>query len=357
MTLRYRMQKTVLSLFLVAAVFLPGSLWAQQKKVAVTNMTTPFGTPMYTQGVAFEEVFKKAKSWVEWKAQETPGAMYIVKYVFKNQKKIETGQVPQVVSPSSGGVLPFLIEGRKPFTKINIPNNRALFSMPSYSMVFVTFDPNIKSLKDLAGKKVGIAEKSRPFQGVLAIGPYFMKGLKNWKKVKWQFLGAANSKDALLNNKIDAHYATFMGSVDQAKDGSFSTRKLAPGPALLELMNSGRKLYFIPWEPEVIKKSYDFSKDMLSYPILVKKGAVEGLDREIYFRLSVGTIAGDVSMPDNVLQEIIRVRHEYRKELGKYHATLKLLPDNPYPAGIPDKWVHPGVKKAMRNLNIPIPGE
>jgi len=96
---------------------------------------------------------------------------------------------------------------------------------------------------------------------------------------------------------------------------------------------------------------------MLSYPILVKKGAVEGLDREIYFRLSVGTIAGDVSMPDNVLQEIIRVRHEYRKELGKYHATLKLLPDNPYPAGIPDKWVHPGVKKAMRNLNIPIPGE
>jgi hypothetical protein len=60
-------------------------------------------------------------------------------------------------------------------------------------------------------------------------------------------------------------------------------------------------------------------------------------------------------MPDDVAIEIIRVRHEYRKELGKYHAMLKLLPETPYPIGTPKEYVHPGVIKAMKKLGLPIP--
>jgi uncharacterized protein len=344
-------------LFLTIVFLTPGAAWSQQKKVAFTAMSTPFGTPMYTQSVAFESVFKKAGSWVEWKAQETPGAMYIVRYIVENQKKMAAGQVPQVGSVSSTGVLPFLVEGRPPFTKFKIPTYKAGFSLPSFCTFFVTFNPNLKTLKDLEGKKVGIAEKSRPFQGSIALGPYFKKGLKNWGKIKWQFLGAANSKDALLNNKIDAHYATLMGSANVATDGSFYTDALAPGPALLQLMNAGRKLYFIPWNPVVFRGAYDFSTDMIAHPVLVKKGTIGGVDSDIWGRLTSGIMSVDGSMPDDVLQEIIRVRQEYRTELGKYHATLKLLPENPYPVGTPEEFVHPGLKKAMKNLGIPLPGE
>ena len=60
-------------------------------------------------------------------------------------------------------------------------------------------------------------------------------------------------------------------------------------------------------------------------------------------------------MPDDVVQEIIRVRYEYAEELGKYHAALKMYPKNPYPIGVPEEWIHPGVKKAMQALNIPMP--
>lgn len=342
--------------FLLASVFfLVSSTMAQEKKVQVTAMSTPFGTAMYSQAVAFEEVFKKAGSWVEWKAQETPGAMYIVKYCAMNAKKMADGEVNQVVAITSSATLPFVIEGRKPFDKIPIPTNRALFSMPSFTTFFLTFDPDIKSLKDLVGKKVGIAEKSRPFQGALALRPYFQKGLGIWDKVHWEFLGAANSKDALLNNKIDACYGSFMGSVEQMPDGSYVSRNLAPGSAEMELMNSGRKLYFIPWDPALIKSSYDFSKDMISYPILVKDQALQGLEADTWGRLTIGLVAGDASLPDDVVAEMVRVRYKYRNELGKYHATLKLLPESPYPIGTPEKWVHPGAKKAMKELGLPLP--
>lgn len=349
--------RSMAMVFMTIVFLLPSTAWSQQKKVEFTNMVTPFGTPMYNQAVAFEEVFKKADSWVEWKAQETPGAMYIVRYFAENQKKMTSGQVPQVATITSVGTLPFVVEGRKPFTKVNCPTARAGFSMPSFCTFFVTFDPNIRNLKDLEGKKVGIAEKSRPFQGSVAIGPYFKKGLKNWDKIKWQFLGASNSKDALLNNTIDAHYATFMGNVKVAADGSYFSEAMAPGPAVLELMNSGRKLYFIPWDPVVFRAAYDFSKDMIAHPILVKKGTIPGVESDIWGRLTTGIMMLDETLSDDVLEEIIRVRHEYRNELGKYHGTLKLLPENPYPIGTPDELVHPGVKKAMKNLGIPIPGE
>lgn len=345
----------VLGAVLVSVFGMATNGHAQEKRIQLTAMTTPFGTAMYSQTVAFEEVFKKAGSWVEWKAQETPGAMYIAKYCFMNAKKMAVGEVNQVVTISSSATLPFVINGRPPFEKIPIPTDKVLFSMPSFVSFFMTFDQKITSLKDLVGKKVGIAEKSRPFQGILAVKPYFEKGLGIWDKINWQFLGAANSKDALLNNKIDACYGSLLGRIETGPDGSYVSRALAPGAAIVELMNSGRKLYFIPWEPELIVSSYDFSKDMISYPILVKSGAFQGLGNDIWGRMTIGMVLGDASLPDDVVAELIRVRHQYREELGKYHATLKLLPENPYPIGTPAEYIHDGVKKAVKALGLPTP--
>jgi len=357
MKFRKSLKRVFLGLLAVVILTLPGSLSAQHAKVPFTHMSTPFGTPQYTVAVAFEEVFKKSGSWLQWKAQETPGAMYMIRYSFLNRAKMAAGLVPQIGALAGAGGLPYIVEGRPPFKKFKIPSSRAAFSMPSYATVFVTFDPTIKTLKDLEGKKVGIAEKSRPFQSTIALAPYFRKGLKNWSKIDWQFLGTANSKDALLNNKIDVHYATFMGSVEVAADGSYYSKALAPGPGILQLMNAGRKLYFIPWDPVVLKKATDFSKDMIAYPLLIEKGTIQGLNVDLWSRVTTGIFQLDESVPDDVIEEMIRVRQEYRKELGRYHAILKLMPDNPYPLGTPEHLVHPGVKKAMRNLGIPIPVE
>lgn len=228
-------------------VFALNFAMAEHKPVEVINLSTPFGTSIYSAAVAFESVFKKSNSWINMKVQPTPGAMYMIRYTYENRDKMVAGQMNQVVCASSVLTIGHTSEGRFPFQKYPLPHTKAIFSSPSFIVLFSTFDPNMKSLKDLAGKKVGTSAKAQIFSGLLANQPYFEKGLGIWEKVNWQYLGAANSKDAMLNNKIDVHQSNFRGKIERQPDGTYICTKMAPATPTLQLANSGRKLYYIPY--------------------------------------------------------------------------------------------------------------
>lgn len=325
-----------------------------KKPVEVVIMTTPFGTPMYNEGAAYEQVFKKAGSWVHMKHQETPGAFYMYTYIPKNRDKMIAGEISQTVATSASTAIRFVAEGRPPFQK-SWPTTRGLVSSVGYVFFFLTFDPEIKSLGDLVGKRVGTATAARIFTGRLFDKPLFGKGLGIYDKIKWAELGAAGSKDAILDGKLDATKLWFAGRLEVGEDGSLYAPAIAPSPPTMELLSSGRKYHFLPIEAEWIKKGFDYSKDQEVLPALVKKGAMKGLDQDIPALVGPGVIQCDSSLPDDVVEEIVRVRHEYRKEFAKYHAQLAFLPTTPYPLGTPKEYVHPGVIKAMKKLGIPIP--
>ncbi|MBW2284867.1 MAG: ABC transporter substrate-binding protein [Deltaproteobacteria bacterium] len=334
----------------------PLAVASETKKapVEVVIMTTPFGTNMYNVGAAFEQVFRKAGSWVHMKHQETPGAMYMYKYIVKNREKMIKGEVSHTINAGGVGICDFLAEGRPPFKKFAWPTNRTLVSNDGLLGFYVTMDPNIKSLKDLAGKRVGTAERSRPFLGVLLDKPLFTE-LGIFKQVKWAPLGDMGCKDAFLNGKLDATRVSFGGKIEIAEDGSFYFRRIAPSPSTMEILNSGKKLYWLPVGKEWIEKGYDYSKDVISYPCVIKKGALKMFDRDIQARAGAMCIQCDSSLPDDIVEEIVRVRQEHRKDFAKYHAVLAFFPDTPYPIGSPKKYVHPGVIKAMKKLGYPIP--
>jgi TRAP-type uncharacterized transport system substrate-binding protein len=330
-------------------------LMAAEKKVEFTGLTLPFGTANYTMWTAFEQTFKAADSWIDFRVKETPGAIYIMKYLLGNGGKMAAGDMPYGMINSESGLVRWVTEGWAPFTKLKLEDVRAIFSLPAVISLVVTFDQDINSLSDLANKKVGVAGKARIFQTDFANKPYFDKGLGIWDEIDWQYLGAMNSKDAMLNGKIDAKLSYFYGNLEIAADGTYVCTELIPEPPTLELLNSGRKLNLMTWDPEVIKKSYDPTKDMAMLPILIKKGAAKGIDKDIWGRFSLGQAQGLSTMSDEMVEELIRVRHDYRKELEKYHAMMKLLPENPYPIGTPKHLVHPGVFKALKKMGIPIP--
>jgi len=279
-------------------------------KTELTGTTLPFGTPNYTIWMAFEETFKKSGSWVDWKTKETPGAMYIIKYILMNQGKMATGEIPYVITPSESGLIKWLVEGWPPFQEAKMPNLRAVFSLPAVISLMVTFDPEIKEMKDMAGKKIGLAGKAQLFQTDFANRPYFDKqGLDIWDKIDWQYLGYINSKDALLNNKIDVNLVYFYGNLKIAADGTYICTRMDPDAPTLELMDAGRTLHYIGWDPDMIKKSYDPSKNMNLKPILIKKGALKGLNRDIWGKFSAGQAQTLAEMPDEMVEELIRVRH------------------------------------------------
>lgn len=345
-----------MTLFTMILMLFSTSSLAAGKKTELTGLTLPFGTPNYTMWMAFEETMKKSNSWVDWKTKETPGAMYIIKYVLTNQRKMAAGQVPYYIVPSESGLIQWMSEGWAPLQKAKMPNVRAIFSLPAVIALMVTFDGDIKDMNDMAGKKIGLAGKARLFQTDFANRPYFdEKGLGIWDKINWQYLGSINSKDALLNNKVDVKLSYFYGNLKIAADGSYYCTKLIPEAPTLELMDAGRKLHFVGWDPKVIKKTFGGKGTMALMPILIKKGALKGIGRDVWGKFSAGQAQSIAGMSDEMVEELIRIRYFKRKDLEKYHAMLKLLPDTPYPIGTPKHLVHSGVFKAMKKLGLEIP--
>jgi TRAP-type uncharacterized transport system substrate-binding protein len=340
-------------ILVLQAVF--SSAYAAKKPVTVVVMTTPFGTPYFNIGAAFEQVFKKANSWVQIKHQETAGAMYMFRYVIKNRQKMIDGTVPHTVIVGGPGTLGHLTEGRPPFNKLPWPSSKMLVSTGGVMSVYGTYDPNIKTLKDFAGKRVCTMERARVFLGVFLEKPLFAKGVENFDKIKWAPLGSIGCKDAFLNGKVDVIRLGYAGVVNVVKDGTYMVPFMVPTGPTMEVLSAGRKIYQIGTDRDLVKRSYDFSKDMIVYPGLIKKGAFKNIKADIWGRAGFLGLQGDAGLPDDIVEEIVRVRHEHRKDFGKYHAQMKLFPMTPYPLGTPKKYIHPGVIKAMKKLGYPIP--
>ncbi len=352
-----RRQALLLVLVMAAALaaWLPApAAAAGRKPVEVVFMTTPFGTHMYSVGAAAEQVFKKAGSWVHIKHQETPGAMYMYRYMVKNREKMIKGEVDHTIVIGSTALVQYLAQGRPPFKRFPWPTCRALVSSPAVMGLYVTFDPGIKSLKDLAGKRVGTGERSRPFQGILLDKPLFSV-LGIFKQIKWAPLGAVGSKDAFLNGRLDAVPLRMMGLLMVAKKGLLVTPRCAGGPASMEILNSGKKLYFIPYSLQTLQKVNSLPGVVTQYPVLFKKGAFKGLDRDVLGRAGPGAVLCDAGLPDAVAAEITRVWSTHRQDFARYHAVLNFLPRTPYPLGARPQEVHPGTLQAMKRMGLPVP--
>ena len=345
-------------MFLMAVVMTacltPAAQAADHAPVDVVFMTTPFGTHMYSVGAAAEQVFKKAGSWVQARHQETPGAMYMYRYMVQNREKMTSGKVPYTVVVGSPTMVGFLAEGRKPFDKTPWPTVKALVPIPAVMGLYATFNPDIKSMGALAGKRVCTGERSRPFQGILLDKPLF-GGMGIYDKIKWSPLGAVGCKDALLNGSVDAIPLRFMGLIALNDDGVFVTPKCAGGPATMEIINSGRSLHFIPMTEQQLGITKKIPGALVQRPIIFKKGAFEGLNQDIMGRAGPNGFLCDASLPDAIVKEIVRVWNAHRADFATYDAMLGFMPRTPYPVGAEPNEVHPAVVEAMQEMGLPIP--
>jgi TRAP-type uncharacterized transport system substrate-binding protein len=323
----------------------------------VTMMTMPFGTPFYMIDSAVEAFFTELgdKSPVNLKLKQTPGAMYIVKSLLKNQEAMKSGKTPYSVQQALASIVPYMREGRWPFEKAPLEGLRAISGGVFVVNTFVTFDKDIKTPADLAGKKVGFAEKARVFQSILPNKPYFEKAYGGFDKVKWQYLGSNNSKDALLNGSIDAAWVSLSAKVSVNDAGEIVCEMAVPSPPLLELLSAGKELYFVNEDAATIKKASDPATDYILHPVLIKKGSVKGLDHDVTARGVIMCMTALEHMSEDDVASIVTTIYSNLDRLISFNKVFALYPKNPYPIGLDPKHAHPGLLKALKNMNMEIP--
>jgi TRAP-type uncharacterized transport system substrate-binding protein len=348
--------KNIVCLAVAMALFcFPFTVAAGDKEpVDVVLMTNPFGTDQYHVGAAFERVFHKAGSWVRIKHQETPGGLYMLAYMAKNRNRMATGKIPHTLVLGTTSALDFIAEGRPPFDKFPWPTTRTITSVGALTRLYATFDRKITSLKDLAGKRVATAQRTLPFMGILIDKPLFGKGLGIYDRIDWAPLGRGG-KDALLNGRVAAVPLNMGGKISQHETKGLVISCLAPNTPALELINSGRNLHFLEIEKSWVQNGFDYDVDQRAYPVPIEKSALSALNRDMGGLMLPGALLADSGLPEDIVREIIRVRHEHRKDFAQYHAILELLPDSPYPFGSPKEFVHPAVFTAMKRLGLALP--
>jgi len=137
---------------------------------------------------------------------------------------------------------------------------RVIGGLYAEAVQLVTMDPNIKSVADLAGKKVSI--------GAAGSGVYFNA---------IDILTAAG----LTENDIQPQYQSFADSADALKDGKIDAAFIvagAPTPAIQELCTTA-KAYLVPIDGEIAEKLMTSSPYYTTYSIPAK--TYEGQEADV----------------------------------------------------------------------------
>ncbi len=351
--------KKILSLALLAFCLAVTPAFAEvpakknaEGKYIVNYLTGQFGSPQHSGMTTLAQVYNKLPGInLFYEVVATPGGNYILNYINENREKMLKGEEPQYLHMGLSSSFDLLVRGIAPYQEFPQPYRRAVIGDAANVIFFVTFDPNIKTVRDLKGKKVGVERKVLPSMNDLPNKPYFEALGMNYNDVNWQYLGADASKTALLDNGIDAMLVAGNFEYQQDENGNYIGTAFNPNALMLELFESGRPVYVVQDDKDAIAKAYTGKFTLL--PIHIQEGIIKG-QPAIDARFQLNLMAADLSMPYEMVRDVIKARHEGRMEVRKVNNSIR-HPDSQFPIGVPQNLVHPHVYRAFEELGLPLP--
>ncbi|USG62483.1 TAXI family TRAP transporter solute-binding subunit [Sneathiella marina] len=295
----------------------------------------PFGTGSYALGNAIEQISKKADAGVNVVASESPGLVFNVRKLAK-EPDLKTA----TFTPYTTGLGYLAVNGLKPFKKKH-PPAKLIANYLLGSVWLATFDPEIKSIKDLAGKRVALG---RPPQILWTVEPELIlsKGWGLHDEITIERLGTKPAAQALLDGKVDA---AIIGGYANVSSGEFK-----PSPQTAELMASGRTLYHIPWGKDAVQKTMDSGVGInhLSVPT----GAVAGMDAPMNGFFDAIAWVAYPELPDETVYNLTKMIIDHVGEFKEYHALGKLMAPGTLAYGWKPENIHPGALKAYREAGL-----
>lgn len=320
---------------------------AQQKRppYAVTHLECPLGCGGVEGYTIFGSYVAKEHPWLVFQAQETPGYLYNIREMAKNKNRWKN-----TTFGTEDTVIQLAFQGGKPELKEFYPEPikikwKALYGLfwPGQGMWYITFDPKIKSIPDLKGKRVGLGLRAQSDWG--ADARIFLEtgyGITS-KNADLRHLGPMAASEAMLDGKVDA---VVMGiGVAPGTD-----EVMMAGPYRL-LEASGRKLHYIPIDKEAVdkvNKRYGTTYQTWVLP----KGKLKDQDRDVLMGVDRAFAAAHPEFPEDVAYEIVKTIANSRERLQNVHPFFKLFSPNTMVNGLTEENTHPGALRALKELGL-----
>jgi TRAP transporter TAXI family solute receptor len=328
--------KTFAAATVVASTFGATSV-AARDPVNLSLITAPFGTGSYVLGSALEEISKKHHPWLRIASSESPGFIFNIKKLDKEPELRKS-----MIVGSGAGVAGLAATGDKPFDKKYEPPLKLIANYSLGAYWLATLDPNIKSISDLAGKKVALGRAAQINWAVQPVSIMNHGYGLNKDKVNVQYVGVKEAVDALLDGNVDA--AVVGGYFDPL------SKKMVLSPQTAEFLASGRNITHLPWGNDAVNKAKATGMKMAN--ITVPANAIAGVNKPL--EVAADTISWMVApeFPDDLAYETTKLIINNIQSFGEFHALGKLMSTEGLIYGWETSDIHPGALRAYREAGI-----
>lgn len=335
-----------LLLAITLAFMLVPSTWAAPKPtVTIQFGSSKIGSIGYVLTHATTELINKNSPWLRATFVETTGITENLRILAEEPARRKSfAHYAEVFTIHQAAL------GDKPFRK-PYKTNRIIARMVTNLTVIVTLNPNIKTIKDLVGKRLSVGPKG------ISIYWHAYRILNDgygvWDDIKTEYLGFTQGKNALINGLIDA---SIQGNgVARSGPTPDKPKLVIPAPAGKELRER-KKPFIVSYDRAVIDRVRKETGYPLYYVELPPGTWGKHQTKPVGGELSVMTWSCDLEMPDEVVYEITRIIYENAAKFKDYHAAGRSINKAELAniAGTTEKDFHPGAVKFYKEHGVKI---
>lgn len=283
------------------------------------------GSVYFAIGSMLAKVINKKSDLIAAKAVTSGASVANCKAIGKGEAQVAIAQ---------NDVTWYAWEGKYQFEGNPIKVLRGIGTLyPEPVQIVVRADSDIKTLQDLAGKKVVVGAAG---SGVAATAERVLKAAGVWDKIEPVYQTFEEAAQSLVLGQVDAEFTVIA----------------YPAPAIDQIAVKV-PVRLIPIPDDVIKKLHD-----QGYPFYVKviipAGTYKGMTEDTQTVAVKATLVVHKDLPDEVVYEITKILYENIDELAKAHQVAKQIDMNHAFEGLMVP-LHPGAVKYYEEHGITVP--
>jgi uncharacterized protein len=315
----------------------------QRKPETITVLRCPLGCGITEGDTILGSFIAKEHPWLVYQTQETPGYLYNIREVAKNPARWKT-----TAFGTEDTIIQLAVNGGSPELKEFLPEPikikwKLLFGEAWWTqgMWWVTLNPNLKTIADLKGKRLGLGLRTQSDWGMDA--RLFLEvayGITP-QNTEIRHLGPVAATEAMLDGKVDA---VVMGAGTDPQGKNW----IVAAPMRL-LDASGRKLYYIGIDKEAVEKvNAKFGTTYLT--ITVPPGTLPQRSEPLLVGVDRGYTAAHPEMPEEMTYELIKTVAKLVPQMAAAHPLWKVSNPELMVNGLTEENAHPGAIRAYKEL-------
>ena len=304
--------------------------------------TIPAGYPAYSISVGVADILNKKSQWLKATALEGRGPIVGLKEMAKNKKRrphFFFFLQPKWVWGAMNKMGPFKKSSYDFDTNI-----KYVAVLESSATIFITLDPNIKTIKDFKGKRVVLDSMRGGARQVMYEDLFKAEGILD--TIKFEFTRGPAAANMMRDGLLDISYAGF-SLVDLPN-------KWRVAPYMSELMAT-KPTYFVgipgDWYADYKKRS---GHPDLHITIPAGTGGATQT-KPVGGVANISSWAVHADMPDDVVYEFCKVTYENVEKLKEFSPHAAVLTKKTLGSmSVPEDKIHPGALKFYKEKGVPI---